>query len=81
MCENCETLRAALAVAERELVEQRSKRRVAMRDANQAWQVARAPDATLRAMVAELAEAHAVLGEAHKRLATDFAALRAMVEG
>ena len=88
MCESCETLRGALQASDAQvrrlrsqLADARKSELMARQDAARAVSMVKSPDANLRAMVAELAEAHAVLGEAHRRIAAEFEALRAMVEG
>ena len=73
MCESCDLLRQSLAHAERDVTVWRSQCKEARKDAEQAWKVARAPDATLRAMVAELSAAH-------DALQTELDALRQFVE-
>ena len=59
--ESCELLRQSLAHAERDVTVWRSQCKAARKDAEQAWRVARAPDATLRLMLAELSAAHDAL--------------------
>ena len=79
MCETCEQLRTALAAAELDLSKTKSARRMAVRDANAAWQVARAPDATLRAMVSELLQDVQRLADEHARMREELDTLRLMV--
>ena len=71
----------ALAQAERELQQVRSAARMTRRDAEQGWRVARAPDANLRLMLAELTAAHERLIDDHNRLRAKLAALVALTEG
>lgn len=73
-------LRDTLKVAVRDAQIQRAKAKMATRDAKRALQVARAPDAILRSMLAELEERYALLRDDNNRLRGELSALVAMVE-
>jgi len=74
-------LLTAIQHAEQECHGYRVQARVARRDAEQAWRVARAPDANLRLMLAELSAQYDALRDDNNRLRGELAALVAMVEG
>lgn len=74
-------LRDTLKVAVRDAQIQRARAKMATRDAKQALQVLRAPDANLRAMLAELSADFERLRDDNNRLCGELAAVVAMVEG
>jgi len=80
-CKSCDLLRAALDSVEHDLALSTNAARHYRRDANQAWQVARAPDATLRLMVAELLQKVQELELAHDKLKHELRELQYLVEG
>jgi len=77
-CPSCELLRAAVAQSEYERERIRSEANVYRRDANQAWKVAKAPDATLRLMVAEMAGNLELLRAENLRMQRELAELVAL---
>lgn len=79
MCESCDLLRQSLAHAERDVTVWRSQCKAARKDAEQAWKVARAPDATLRLIAAEAPDAIDALKQANDALRKEMAALRQFV--
>lgn len=72
-------LRETLRVAVRDGQIQKAKATMARKDAKQSLQVARAPDATLRAMVAEAIADVEKLREDNARLRAELDALTAIV--
>ena len=71
----------AIKHAEQECHGYRVQARVARRDAEQAWRVARSPDAVLRLMLAELSADFARLHDDNQRLRGELAVLVELTNG